>query len=151
MQRADILLIPAQVFLGHCQRRLCPRFSQRGRECAGYCSTAFAAGSKACPTTSRVLQSARSTPYSIWQAARCQSCRWVLRMSQVYKYSIDYSSLLILSGSGFSSQPANPDFPIGGNYGQVPFEADRNNWGFFGEWLFPILKAAERHRVGAVR
>jgi iron complex outermembrane recepter protein len=56
-----------------------------------------------------------------------------------YKYSIDYSSL-ILSQSGFATQPANPDFPIGGNYGQVPFEANRDNWGLFGEWLFPILK-----------
>ena len=56
-----------------------------------------------------------------------------------YKYSIAYSSLF-LSQSGFSTQPANPDYPIGGNYGQVPFEADRDNWGLFGEWLFPVLK-----------
>ncbi len=56
-----------------------------------------------------------------------------------YKYSIAYSSLF-LSQSGFSTQPANPDYPIGGSYGQVPFEADRDNWGLFGEWLFPILK-----------
>jgi iron complex outermembrane receptor protein len=56
-----------------------------------------------------------------------------------YKYQIDYSSLF-LSQSGFSTQPANPDYPIGGSYGQVPFEADRDNWGLFGEWLFPILK-----------
>lgn len=65
-----------------------------------------------------------------------------------YKYSIDYSSL-ILSQSGFSTQPANPDFPIGGNYGQVPFEADRNNWGLFGEWLFPILN--ELNVIASVR
>lgn len=56
-----------------------------------------------------------------------------------YKYSQAYSSLF-LSTSGFSTEPANPDYPIGGNYGQVPFEADRDNWGLFGEWLFPILK-----------
>jgi len=56
-----------------------------------------------------------------------------------YKYSVAYSSL-ILSQSGFTTQPANSDYPIGGNYGQVPFEADRDNWGLFGEWLFPILK-----------
>ena len=56
-----------------------------------------------------------------------------------YKYSIAYSTLF-LSGSGFSTQPANPDYPIGGNYGQVPFEADRDNWGLFGEWLLPVLK-----------
>ena len=43
-----------------------------------------------------------------------------------YKYSNAYSSL-ILSQSGFSTQPANPDYPIGGNYGQVPFEANRDN------------------------
>jgi iron complex outermembrane receptor protein len=56
-----------------------------------------------------------------------------------YKYQIDYSSLF-LSQSGFSTEPANPDYPIGGSYGQVPFEADRDNWGLFAEWLFPILK-----------
>jgi iron complex outermembrane receptor protein len=65
-----------------------------------------------------------------------------------YKYSQAYSSL-ILSQSGFSTQPANPDYPIGGNYGQVPFEADRNNWGLFGEWLFPILK--ELNATASVR
>jgi iron complex outermembrane receptor protein len=65
-----------------------------------------------------------------------------------YKYSAAYSSL-ILSTSGFSTQPANPDYPIGGNYGQVPFEADRNNWGLFGEWLFPILK--ELNATASVR
>ena len=56
-----------------------------------------------------------------------------------YKYQIAYSALFA-SQSGFSSQPSNPDYPIGGNYGQVPFEANRDNWGLFGEWLFPILK-----------
>jgi iron complex outermembrane recepter protein len=65
-----------------------------------------------------------------------------------YKYTIDYSSL-ILSQSGFTTEPANSDFPIGGNYGQVPFEADRNNWGLFGEWLFPILK--ELNATASVR
>ena len=52
---------------------------------------------------------------------------------------LDYSSLG-LSQSGFSTQPANPDYPIGGGFGLVPFEADRDNWGLFGEWFFPILK-----------
>jgi len=65
-----------------------------------------------------------------------------------YKYSVSFSSL-ILSQSGFSTQPANPDYPIGGDYGQVPFEADRNNWGLFGEWLFPILK--ELNATASVR
>lgn len=55
-----------------------------------------------------------------------------------YKYLQNYSSLF-LSQSGFSTEPANSDYPIGGNYGQVPFEADRANWGLFAEWLFPIL------------
>jgi iron complex outermembrane recepter protein len=65
-----------------------------------------------------------------------------------YKYTIDYSSLA-LSQSGFSTQPANPDFPIGGAFGAVPFEADRDNWGLFGEWLFPILK--ELNATASVR
>jgi iron complex outermembrane recepter protein len=65
-----------------------------------------------------------------------------------YKYQLAYSSLF-LSTSGFSSQPANPDFPIGGNYGQVPFQASRDNWGLFGEWLFPILK--ELNATASVR
>ncbi len=56
-----------------------------------------------------------------------------------YKYQIAFSSLFA-SQSGFSSEPSNPDYPIGGNYGQVPFAASRDNWGLFGEWLFPILK-----------
>jgi iron complex outermembrane receptor protein len=55
------------------------------------------------------------------------------------KYKIDYSSL-ILSQSGFSTQPASPNYPIGGNYGQVPFEADRTNWGLFTEWLLPLRR-----------
>ena len=56
-----------------------------------------------------------------------------------YKYQIVYSPLA-LSGSGYVTQPASPDVPIGGPSGEVPLEADRNNWGLFGEWLFPILK-----------
>ncbi len=56
-----------------------------------------------------------------------------------YKYRIDLSQLE-LSQSGFSTQPTNPDYPIGGGFGLVPFEADRDNWGVFGEWFFPILK-----------
>lgn len=53
------------------------------------------------------------------------------------KYSQAYSPLL-LSGSGFSTQPASPDTDIGGNAGVVPFEADRINWGIFGEMYFPV-------------
>jgi len=55
------------------------------------------------------------------------------------KYKVDYSSL-ILSQSGFSTQPASSDYPVGGGYGAVPFEADRGNWGLFGEWLLPFRK-----------
>jgi iron complex outermembrane receptor protein len=55
-----------------------------------------------------------------------------------YMYRVDDSELA-LSGSGFSSQPASTDLAIGGGSGAVPFEADRGNWGVFGEWLFPIL------------
>jgi iron complex outermembrane receptor protein len=53
------------------------------------------------------------------------------------KYKVDYSDLL-LAQSGYSTQPACCDYPVGGNYGQVPFEADRDNWGVFGEWLLPF-------------
>ena len=56
-----------------------------------------------------------------------------------YKYTIDFSNLG-LSQSGYSTQPANPDYPIGGGFGFVPFEADRDNWAVLGEWFFPILK-----------
>jgi iron complex outermembrane receptor protein len=54
------------------------------------------------------------------------------------KYQTDYSDYF-LSQSGFSTQPDSLNYPIGGNYGQVPFEADRKNWGVFGEWLLPFL------------
>jgi iron complex outermembrane receptor protein len=65
-----------------------------------------------------------------------------------YKYRIDYSSLE-LSQSGFSTQPASPDYPIGGTLGVVPFEADRDNWGLFGEWFVPVLK--ELNATASVR
>lgn len=58
------------------------------------------------------------------------------------RYKTAYSPL-ILSQSGFSTQPASSNFPIGGNYGQVPFDASRNNWGVSGEWLLPISKNFE--------
>jgi iron complex outermembrane recepter protein len=53
------------------------------------------------------------------------------------KYQNNYSNY-ILSQSGFSTQPADPNYPVGGNYGQVPVEADRTYWGLFGEWLLPV-------------
>jgi iron complex outermembrane recepter protein len=53
------------------------------------------------------------------------------------KYKVDYSNLL-LAQSGFSTQPNTTDFPVGGAFGAVPFEADRINYGLFGEWLLPI-------------
>ena len=57
-------------------------------------------------------------------------------------YKVGYSDL-ILSQSGFSTQPASADFPVGGNYGQVPFDASRSNWGAYGEWLLPVTKQLE--------
>jgi iron complex outermembrane receptor protein len=65
-----------------------------------------------------------------------------------YNYSINYSQLL-LAQSGFSTQPPGLDYPVGGNYGQVPFQADRTNWGVFGEALFPILTSLDV--TGSVR
>lgn len=57
-------------------------------------------------------------------------------------YQTAYSPL-ILSNSGFSTQPASADYPVGGNYGQVPFDASRDNWGVFTEMLLPIAKTLE--------
>src|SRR5262249_42505337 len=54
------------------------------------------------------------------------------------RYEVDYDSLS-LAGSSFSTRPDTTDFPVGGTSGQVPFEADRSNYGLFGEWLVPIL------------
>ncbi len=58
------------------------------------------------------------------------------------RYRIGYNPL-ILSGSGFSSQPASSDYPVGGTYGLVPFDASRNNWGVFSELLLPVTKTLE--------
>lgn len=55
------------------------------------------------------------------------------------KYTVAFSDLE-LANSGYSSQPASTDTPIGGGSGAIPFEADRTNWGVFGEWLLPIEK-----------
>jgi iron complex outermembrane receptor protein len=59
-----------------------------------------------------------------------------------FHYRTSYADL-ILSQSGFSTQPASADYPIGGTYGQVPFDADRSNWGVYGEWLFPVMKGLD--------
>jgi len=58
------------------------------------------------------------------------------------KYEIEYSPL-ILSNSGFSTQPVSANYPVGGNYGQVPFGARRDNWGVFTEVLLPVSKTVE--------
>jgi iron complex outermembrane receptor protein len=57
-------------------------------------------------------------------------------------YQIGYHPL-ILANSGYSTQPASADYPVGGTYGQVPFDARRDNWGVFTEVLFPIHKTFE--------
>jgi iron complex outermembrane receptor protein len=57
-------------------------------------------------------------------------------------YQIGYHPL-ILSNSGYSTQPASADYPVGGSYGAVPFDASRDNWGVFTEVLFPIAKTFE--------
>ncbi len=58
------------------------------------------------------------------------------------KYETEYSPL-ILSNSGFSTQPTSANYPVGGNYGQVPFGANRDNWGLFTEVLLPVTKTLE--------
>ncbi|TFW19093.1 TonB-dependent receptor domain-containing protein [Duganella callida] len=63
------------------------------------------------------------------------------------KYQTDYSPL-ILSNSGFVTQPASADYPVGGSYGQVPFSAKRDNWGVFTEMNFPVTKTLELTAAG---
>ena len=58
-----------------------------------------------------------------------------------------YSSL-IMSQNGFSDQPASSDYPVGGNYGQVPFNGSRSNWSAFAEWELPILHNLEVNAQG---
>ena len=53
-----------------------------------------------------------------------------------------YSSL-ILSSSGFSTQPTSGNYPVGGSYGQVPADYSRNNEGVSAEWLIPITQKLE--------
>jgi len=62
-------------------------------------------------------------------------------------YKTSYSNL-ILSQSGFSTQPTSADYAVGGNYGQVPFGAKRNNWGLFTEMKFPVVKGLEINAQG---
>jgi iron complex outermembrane recepter protein len=57
-------------------------------------------------------------------------------------FKIAYSPL-VLAQSGFSTQPASSNIPVGGSAGLVPFDASRNNWGVFGEMLFPLTKTLE--------
>ncbi|MBB3121052.1 TonB-dependent receptor domain-containing protein [Pseudoduganella violacea] len=58
------------------------------------------------------------------------------------RYRTDYHPL-ILSQSGFEGQPASANYPVGGSYGQVPFDAERQNWGILGEALLPLHKTVE--------
>lgn len=62
-------------------------------------------------------------------------------------YRVNYSDL-ILSNSGFSTQPASANYPVGGNYGQVPFGAERNNWGLFAEAVLPATSNLEFNLQG---
>ena len=55
----------------------------------------------------------------------------------------DAPSQLLLSNSGFSTQPVSSDYPVGGSYGAVPFKASRTNWGVYSEWLLPVTKQFE--------
>ena len=50
---------------------------------------------------------------------------------------------LCQSDSGFSTQPAISNSPVGGCGGSVPFDAERANWGVSAEWLLPIAKGLE--------
>src|SRR5205814_1686816 len=50
-----------------------------------------------------------------------------------FHYKLGYSDL-VLSSSGFSTQPPGANFPVGGSSGLVPIDASRNNWGAYGEW-----------------
>ena len=58
------------------------------------------------------------------------------------KYSVDYSKLA-QAFSGFEGQPEGTDLIVGGTLGAVPFGANRDNWGIYGEWYVPILKNLE--------
>ncbi len=64
------------------------------------------------------------------------------------RYRTAYGDL-VLAGSGYSTQPVDAngvplsDTPVGGNAGLVPFDADRTNWGLFGELLMPVTKRLE--------
>ncbi|MYM96168.1 TonB-dependent receptor domain-containing protein [Duganella vulcania] len=58
------------------------------------------------------------------------------------RYQIAYHPT-ILANSGYVSQPASANYPVGGNYGQVPFDARRDNWGVYGEVLLPLAKTFE--------
>jgi iron complex outermembrane recepter protein len=63
------------------------------------------------------------------------------------KYVQNYSPEL-LTGSGYSTQGNFTDVPVGGNFGQIPINASRNNWGAFSEWDFPVIKQFEIDLAG---
>jgi len=52
---------------------------------------------------------------------------------------INYSDL-ILYGNNTVATANLTDYPVGGNYGQIPFDASRNNYGIFGELALPLAK-----------
>lgn len=58
------------------------------------------------------------------------------------RYRTSYHDM-ILSQSGFDTQPVSANYPVGGSYGQVPFDASRDNYGLFGELLLPLHQTFE--------
>lgn len=56
-----------------------------------------------------------------------------------FNYSTSYAPI-VLAQSGYSTQGSGTDTVIGGSSGLVPFEADRANWGVYGEWYLPFLE-----------
>jgi iron complex outermembrane receptor protein len=57
-------------------------------------------------------------------------------------YQINYGPYGLV-GSGYSTQDDLTATAVGGNGGQTPIDAHRNNWAVFGEVLLPVLKNLE--------
>lgn len=57
-------------------------------------------------------------------------------------YKNSYSDLM-MSQNGTTTQPASENYPIGGNYGQIPMDVSRSNYGAYGELTLPVLSKLE--------